>query len=297
MLGSDYEGALLTHVRVTAAQLDWAHELVAYASFSSGYEYSNVKGTWHLIAQLEHSWATDEEPYDKEGKIVGKKGGMSEHGSQKDRDWLTTYDPSITIWDCDAFAKAKVYHPTENKHYRAVAAPFFSTTSTLIRKRPGDISPDEEEDIIDIPDRTPDDDDDDDDDPVTPFPDPTPAPRIYLVNADQIPEPGDSATLTLVTSEPYYNVSWYVKAPWETNARGTYIEDDYGDGTSTTASLTYTFPSGSMHTGDFLITASIYRWSDMSEYGEETYTVTVDMTPNCSDCTDESINCPNANNH
>ena len=101
-----------------------------------------------------------------------------------------------------------------------------------------------------------------------------PSPGIYL--ADQTPQPGDSATLNLVTSEPYYWVDWYVKAPWESGDRGTYQEGTSGDGTSTTASFSYTFPSGSMHTGDFLITAVIHRYSDMSTY-EETHTVTVVM--------------------
>ncbi len=121
-----------------------------------------------------------------------------------------------------------------------------------------------------------------------------PSPGIYL--ADQTPQPGDSATLNLVTSEPYYWVDWYVKAPWESGERGTYQEGTCGDGTSTIASFSYTFPSGIMHTGDFLITAVIYRWSDMSTY-EETYAVTVDMTPNCDDCTDGNSNCPNASAH
>ena len=102
------------------------------------------------------------------------------------------------------------------------------------------------------------------------------APGIYRVDSSQVTQPGDSATLNLVTSEPYYDVSWYVKAPWETSERGTFMENVSGDGMSTSTSFSYTFPSGSMHTGDFLITAVIYRWSDMSKYGEETYTVTVE---------------------
>ncbi|MDE0485108.1 MAG: hypothetical protein OXI67_21235 [Candidatus Poribacteria bacterium] len=65
-----------------------------------------------------------------------------------------------------------------------------------------------------------------------------------------------------------------MKAPWDTSERGSYIEGDSGDGTTTEATFSYTFPSGAMNTGDFLITAVIARWSDMSEY-EETYTATV----------------------
>ena len=119
---------------------------------------------------------------------------------------------------------------------------------------------------------------------------------ISPADPNQTPQPGDSATLTLVTEEAYDYVNWHVKAPWETSERGTYVECDWGDGTINEATFSYTFPSGAMHTGDFLITAVICRWSDLSEY-EETYTVTVDMTPNCDDCTDESSTCPNAGVH
>ena len=124
----------------------------------------------------------------------------------------------------------------------------------------------------------------------------TPNLGISPADSEQIPQPGDSATLTLVTEEAYDYVNWHVKAPWETSERGTCVECDWGDGTINEATFSYTFPSGAMHTGDFLITAVICRWSDLSEY-EETYTVTVDMTPNCDDCTDESSTCPNAGAH
>ncbi len=100
---------------------------------------------------------------------------------------------------------------------------------------------------------------------------------ISLANSNKTPQPGDSVTLNLVTSEPYYYVSWYVKAPCDTSERGTYIEGDSGNGTLTEASLTYTFPSGVRHTGDFLFTASICRYADMSWYGDETHTVSVSM--------------------
>ncbi len=102
-------------------------------------------------------------------------------------------------------------------------------------------------------------------------------PGIFANNQDQETSPGDMHEVQLITEEPYYYIDWYVKAPWETSERGTYIEGVSGDGTTTTASLSYTFPSGAMHTGDFLITAVIYRWSDMSEY-EESYTVTVTVS-------------------
>lgn len=106
---------------------------------------------------------------------------------------------------------------------------------------------------------------------------------MYPTNPDQSPCPGDSYELMLFTDEPYYDISWYVLAPWETKYRdkGTYQGGTSGDGTASTTSFSYTFPSGSMHTGDYLITAVIYRWSDMSRY-EVTYTVTV-SNPNGGD--------------
>ena len=52
--------------------------------------------------------------------------------------------------------------------------------------------------------------------------------------------PGDSHTAELTASNPYTSVKWYVKSPSETGG-GTLIETDDGDGSSTTASLAYTF--------------------------------------------------------
>lgn len=98
---------------------------------------------------------------------------------------------------------------------------------------------------------------------------------ISSSDLDKTPQPGDSVTLNLGTSEAFYSVSWYVHTPSDTSSSGTYLQDSLGDGTSTSASLSYTFPSGAMHTGDYLFRAYIWRWSDMSWYGEETYTVSV----------------------
>ena len=108
----------------------------------------------------------------------------------------------------------------------------------------------------------------------TPTPNPEPQLGIFPIDPSDIPSPGERHGYILYTAEPYYYVSWYVKAPWDTSELGEYIEGDNGDGTATTATMYYTYPSGAMHTGDFLITAVIYRWSDMSQY-EETYVATV----------------------
>ena len=104
----------------------------------------------------------------------------------------------------------------------------------------------------------------------------TPNLGITLSNSDQTFETGDSVTLNLITAEPFYDVSWYVHTPGDTSSSGTYLQSNSGDGTSTETSLSYTFPSGAMHTGSYLFRAVIYQWSDMAWYGEETYTVSVE---------------------
>lgn len=106
--------------------------------------------------------------------------------------------------------------------------------------------------------------------------DPEPQLGIFPIDPDDSPSPGETHGYKLITADPYYSVDWYVKAPWDTSERGEYIEGDLGDGTSTEATMYHTYPSGAMHTGDFLITAVIYRWSDMSQ-SEETYTATVSL--------------------
>ena len=106
--------------------------------------------------------------------------------------------------------------------------------------------------------------------------DPEPQVGISSVDPDATPYPGNTYEFRLITDVHYYWVDWYVKAPWETSERGTHIEGQLGDGETTESTFSYTFPSGAMHTGDFLITAVIYRGTDMSQY-EETYTVTVSL--------------------
>ena len=102
-----------------------------------------------------------------------------------------------------------------------------------------------------------------------------PTPGIYPTDPNQTPSPGDTYSVHLITDGPYSKVYWYVKAPWETTSLGTNVETDSGNGTATTASLNYTFPSGAMHTGDFKITAYIYA-SSGSVY-EYSYTVAVSL--------------------
>lgn len=77
-----------------------------------------------------------------------------------------------------------------------------------------------------------------------------------------------------MTDAPFYEILWYVAAQGETGL-GTNIEVDTGDGTTTNATFSYTFPSGAMHIGTYKITAYIYRWNQ-SVY-EESYTVDVSL--------------------
>ncbi len=119
---------------------------------------------------------------------------------------------------------------------------------------------------------------------VDPMPPPTPQegtttePEVGIsaTDSDDTVTTGETHEYKLVTETPFYWVGWYVKAPWETSDLGTFITSEAGDGTKTESTFSYAFPSGSMHTGDFLITAVIYRWSDMSEY-KETYTESVSL--------------------
>ncbi len=82
-------------------------------------------------------------------------------------------------------------------------------------------------------------------------------------------------TSSVSASESLYGVNWYVASSGETG-RGSFVEFDDGGSGVTTASLDYTFWSS----GDYVITAVAYKYSDMSILGEASYTVSVtDSTP------------------
>ena len=98
---------------------------------------------------------------------------------------------------------------------------------------------------------------------------------------------GGSYTVNLTTSTPFSSVYWYIKRTG-TSGLGSSVETDNGGSSSYSASMTYTF--GSSDSGDYIITAYIYDYSDNTTYQVE-HTVRVsgssssDATPNCSDCT------------
>ncbi|MYG00467.1 hypothetical protein F4212_15230 [Candidatus Poribacteria bacterium] len=75
------------------------------------------------------------------------------------------------------------------------------------------------------------------------------------------------------TDAPYDAVYWYVKAPGDTSADGSYVGVDWGDGATRKATMTTTFPDdvddpnkpGDQTRVYYEITAYIYRW-DLSVY-------------------------------
>ncbi len=94
-----------------------------------------------------------------------------------------------------------------------------------------------------------------------------PSPGLSPTNGSNLAVGGETYELQLVAEENYYYVHWYVKSPSETGI-GTEIEyDGDGFGGESEASFSYT-------TGDYVITARVYRFSDYTYY-DETYTVTV----------------------
>ncbi len=83
---------------------------------------------------------------------------------------------------------------------------------------------------------------------------------------------GGSHTANFVAPSAYSSVYWYVKSPTDTTTYGTNVEIDQGDGSTTTASLSYTF-SSSAAAGNWTIMAYVYPGSG-SVY-ELSYTVYV----------------------
>ena len=101
---------------------------------------------------------------------------------------------------------------------------------------------------------------------------------------------GSSVSVSLSTATAFSQVYWYVAGPGDSGL-GTNVETDSGGSSSTSASLSYSFPSSA--SGDYVITAYIYNYSDSSIY-TSSHTVSVsgssstapsDATPNCQDCT------------
>ncbi len=130
-----------------------------------------------------------------------------------------------------------------------------------------------------------DDDDDADDDQAAAPTTPTTL-TVTLASSDGVytASAGDLHTAQATASDVYYGVSWFVADPG-TTGRGASVEYDVGDGTATTASLDYTFPSGV--SGDYRITAVAYKWSNSAVWDEASYTVTVSL-PSSSTSTEAS---------
>ena len=92
----------------------------------------------------------------------------------------------------------------------------------------------------------------------------------YFATAD------DTHEAVLTTNPPYYYVMWYVKAPSDTNEKGTLVETDSGNTRLTEASLSYTFPAGVA--GEYTITAVVREGADVSTR-ELSYNVSVTLPP------------------
>ena len=104
----------------------------------------------------------------------------------------------------------------------------------------------------------------------------TTTPSVSLVSSDGVytASAGDKHTAKVTAPEAIYSVTWYIASPG-TTGRGVFAGSTPGDGSATTADLDYTFPSGV--SGDYQITALVYKHSDMSLLGEASYTVTVSL--------------------
>lgn len=104
----------------------------------------------------------------------------------------------------------------------------------------------------------------------------TGSPMYSLVSSDGVytAEAGTGHEANFSTTQAYSYVYWYVRSPSETGL-GTGVDTDYGDSSSTTtAQLSYSFPSGV--SGDYVITAYVYDGDGTTVY-ETSYTVTVSL--------------------
>lgn len=108
-------------------------------------------------------------------------------------------------------------------------------------------------------------------------------------NGSYTAEAGDSHTANFTAPSAYSSVYWYVKTPSDTSAYGTTQEIDVGNGSTTTADFTYTFPSGV--SGDYQIMAYVYG-GDNTVY-EEKYTVSV-SAPSSSTTTTSTSTTPSS---
>ena len=131
-VGSDSEdsGDLSTTCSNMTQQSSLIHSMNASARYSSDYVNPNVKGTWFLRAKLQAEWATDEEPFEDEGEIEGKKGGMRKDENQYDSDFFASRDPVDTISLTDSYARADVR--VKGKLYMSKAYSHFATNENNI---------------------------------------------------------------------------------------------------------------------------------------------------------------------
>ena len=82
---------------------------------------------------------------------------------------------------------------------------------------------------------------------------------------------GGTYEASVTTDEPYFEVNWYIKRSGETGL-GTWINANSGNGMTTEASLSYTFPNNA--SGDYVITAHVTWPDDSTDQVSTTVTVT-----------------------
>ncbi len=101
---------------------------------------------------------------------------------------------------------------------------------------------------------------------------PCQSPGLYPVNGLYTATAGETKESCLVAPDPYYAVALYVKNPGDTSQYGTRVTEINGDCITSTATLSYTFPSNA--SGDYLITAVV----DPCGHGHYEYSYTVSVT-------------------
>ena len=83
---------------------------------------------------------------------------------------------------------------------------------------------------------------------------------------------GSLYRVSLTTASAYSSVFWYVRSPGG-SGKGSFVTEQFGSSGSTSASLLHQFAS-SASAGDYVITAKVYNYADMSVY-EVSHTVRV----------------------
>ncbi len=260
-----------TRVRTSTTQDSWTHMMYAEAYFKSRYENPNVFGDYYIHAKLNADWATDQPPFQDEGEIEGKKGGMAAiEGSQGDTDWFAIKDPLETIKLTDAFVRAKINPPDKDVWYRASSKSYFTPKPGHIIYKPKDPYKD---------------DDDNGAENVAP----SVAPSLGLspgngfnnitINGEEMVDtaPGDTVTVDLVmpSDRGYSQIYWYLAGPNDSGLGNGVGGPTSPSGTGIETEVTHTFSMPSDASGVYTFTAYIYPHSSASDQTIYEYTIKI----------------------